>query len=175
MNMENCYVVIPMQQDGHSVPRLHKLTYLEVALRHIAETASFERIRQALIAHAAQSATERMILRGSRDPNTFWSPTQEALAELMRLGFVRQETLPSERKYVDLYRASTYELTPEGARAAERLKTGRAQDRADFLDMLSVALAEAHPGFQDLLSAVETHPLCIPEYTLEKISKLTEH
>jgi hypothetical protein len=163
-----------MQQDGHSVPRLYKLSYLEVALRQIDEGANFDRIRQTLIAHAAQNAAERMILRGSRDPHTFWSPTQESLAELMRLNFVRSETLPSERKYVDIYRNSTYELTPEGLQAAERLKRGDPHDRANFLDMLSIALAEAHPGFQYLLSAVERYPLCIPEYTLEKISRLTQ-
>src|SRR5882724_3561031 len=158
-------------EEGHSVPRLYKLGYLEIALRQVAEGASFERLRQALIGYAAG---DRGILRGPHDANAFWSPTQEALAELMRLKFLEQTPLPSERRYVDAYRTSTYQLTAHGEDAAQKLRTGSSNDRADFLDMLSVTLAETHPGFADLLAIVERHPLCIPEYTIEKISKLTE-
>src|SRR5260370_32931902 len=117
-----------MQQEGHSVPRLYKLGYLQVALRQTAEGAPFERIRQALIAYAAGDGG---FLRGPQDPNAFWSPTQEALAELMRLKLLEQNPLPSERKYVDGYRASTYKLTPHGETAAQSLRTGNPHDRAD--------------------------------------------
>lgn len=163
-----------MELEGRSVPRLYRLGYLEVALLQVDQGASFERIRQSLIAYAAQRAEERFILREGRDPNTFWSPTQEALSELMLLKFIQEAPLPSERKYVDSHRANTYGLTPEGMKAAMSLRTGNPQARADFLDMLSVALAGAHPGFQDLLSIVEEYPLCIPEYSIERTSQLAE-
>jgi hypothetical protein len=159
--------------EGHSIPRLYKLGYLEVALLEAADRASFERIRQVLIGFAAaQKGEERMAVSRIRDAYTFWSPTQEALAELMRLGFIGQIPLPSERKYVDAYRQATYEVTTEGEQAAKKLRSGDPHDRADFLNMLSVALAEAHPGFATLLSITEQSPLCIPEYTIEKISNL---
>ena len=163
--------------EGHAVPRLHKLGYLEVVLGEVAEKASFERIRQALLRFAEHTGEQRMVrgvISRLRDEYTFWSPTQEALSELMRLGFVTQAPVPSGRRYVDAHRASTYELTPQGYLAIEQLRKGGPRARADFLDMLAVALTEAHLGFADLLNAANQHPLCIPEYTIEKISSLVE-
>lgn len=163
------------QGEGASVPRLYKLGYLEIALVQIAQGASFERIRQALIGFAAaQKGDGQLMVPRTRDPHTFWSPTQESVAELMRLGLVKQATLPSERRYVEDYANATYELTSEGRQAAEKLKAGTPRDRVDFLDLLGVALFEAHPGFAGLISEIERYPLCIPEYTIEKISRLAD-
>ncbi len=161
---------------GSSVPRLYKLRYLEVALHLIAEgAASFDRIRLALVSYAANHrADDFLVLPNAHDPYAFWSPTQEALAELMRLNFVEQAPLPSERKYVDAHRDSGYTLTGDGERAIGSLCSSDPKDRAEFLDMLSVALVDAHHGFADLLSIVERYPLCIPEYTIERISTLTD-
>ena len=157
------------------MPRLYKLGYLEVALVQIEQGASFERIRQALIGFAAaQKGGGQLVVYRTRDPYTFWSPTQEAVSELMRLNLVMQAALPSERRYVDEYANATYELTSEGQEAARKLKAGTPSGRADFLDLLSVALFEAHPGFARLISEIEQDPLCIPEYTIEKISRLAD-
>jgi hypothetical protein len=159
------------QQESYGIPRLHKLGYLEVALAEVAKGASFDRIRQGLIAFAAkQHGEDRVVGSRFQDAYTLWSPTQEALAELMRLGFVAEVPLPSERQYVDGHRTQAYTLTAVGATAAGNLASQGAEDRAAFLDELSVALAEAHPGFARILAIVENHPLCIPEYTIEKIS-----
>jgi hypothetical protein len=161
------------EQAGHSVPRLYKLTYLETALRLISEGLSFDKIRLGLIAYAS-SQKDLVVLPKAHDPFAFWSPAQEALAELMRIAFVESSPLPSERKYVDAHRTTSYSLTEEGAKAAAKLRSGQPEDRADFLDVLSVALVEAHPGFAALLTTVEQHALCIPEYTIERISKLAD-
>jgi hypothetical protein len=55
---------------------------------------------------------------------------------------------------------------------AAKLSGGDAQARAEFLDLLSVALSEAHPGFADLLAIADQQALCIPAYALERISTL---
>lgn len=164
------------QQDAHGIPRLRKLGYLEAALGEVTKAATFDRIRQSLISFAAAQKSEDEMVGSPpiRDTFTFWSPTQEALSELMRLGFVEQAALPSERKYVDSYRDQTFRLTARGVHAAEKLASATAAHRAEFLDVLSVALAEAHPGFANILAAIEAYPLCIPEYTIEKISNLTQ-
>lgn len=162
-------------EEGRAIPRLYKLSYLQVALVEIAQKASFERIRQALLRFAERTGEEQMVpgvVSRLRDNYTFWSPTQEALSELMRLHFVRQASVPSSRRYVDAYRATTYELTPNGTRAVSQLGTRDPQARSSFLDILSTALVETHPDFADLLEAADNHPLCIPEYTVGKITNL---
>ena len=160
---------------GYAVPRLPKLNYLDVVLREIDQRASFERIRQALLEYVRSAGEERSgsgVVSRLHDEFSFWSPTQEALSELIRLGFVVQAQLPSSRRYVDAYRANTYKLTAEGAAAVEQLAKGPGVARANFLDMLAIALSNAHPGFVELLKSVEEHPLCIPEYTIEKLDVL---
>src|SRR5689334_8600097 len=106
-----------------TIPRLHKLDYLRVGLREVAQAASFERVRQALLRHASETGEDQMIpgiVSRLRDDYTFWSPTQETLYELMLLGFVHQVALPSARQHVDAHRATTYELTPKGRAAFEQ-------------------------------------------------------
>ncbi len=160
---------------GYAVPRLPKLSYLEVVLREIDRRASFERIRQALLEYVRVTGEEQSsggVVSRLRDEFTFWSPTQEALSELMRLGFVEQAQLPSSRRYVDAHRANTYKLTTEGKTAVEELAEGPGLAKANFLDMLAVALSSAHPGFADLLVTAQHYPLCIPEYTIDKLDGL---
>ena len=156
---------------GHAVPRLPKLNYLEIVLREIDRRASFERIRQALLEYVRVAGEGQNVGR-LRDEFTFWSPTQEALSELMRLGFVVPAQLPSSRRYVDAHRASTYQLTSYGTAAVEELAKGPGPAKANFLDMLAIALSTAHPGFGDLLKGIAKHPLCIPEYTIDKLDAL---
>jgi hypothetical protein len=161
-------------EENYAVPRLYKLGYLEVALTEIAREASFERIRQALLnfARKAGEGNTGGIVSRLRDDYTFWSPTQEALSELMMTGLVVQAAVPSSRQYVDAHRANTYELTTKGANAAHLLSKGGGEARANFLDMLTVALWETHQGFAQLVTAAKEHPFCIPEYSIEKIATL---
>src|SRR5206468_314471 len=110
-------------QQGYSVPRLYKIGYLEVALRQILDLASFDRIRQALIVFAASQKENQIVVPKTHDPFSLWSPTQETLAELMRLNFIESASLPSERKYLDSHRGDTYVFTNQGASAVEKLRS----------------------------------------------------
>ena len=90
----------------------------------------------------------------------------------MRLRFVVTAPLPSGRQYVDAYRAASFELTDLGQRAYRRLKEGGPEGRAEFLNLITVALADTHPGFNDLLQAADKFPICVPEYTIERLNNL---
>ncbi len=160
---------------GGSIPRLPNIGYLDIALSEIGRGASFERIRQALLAYAERSKDSQISV-GVRshlsDNFTFWSPTQESLSELMRLGFVESESVPSNRDQVDRYRATTYNLTPTGTEVMNKLQTNDPKARAAFLDTLTIALAKIHPGFYSLIDVTNQFPLLIPEYTIEEINNL---
>lgn len=158
-----------------AVPRLYKLSYLEVVLREAYQGASFERMRQALLEFARRNGDGQDgggIISRLHNEYTYWSPTQEAIAELMRLGLIVRDQLPSSRQYVDAYRARAYALTPEGEEAVQGLSGKNGAARAKFLDMLTVALSKAHPGFANLIEVVSREPLIVPEYSLEGISVL---
>ena len=132
-------------------------------------------MREALIASArnsTESSTGTGVISRLHDEYTYWSPTQEALSELMRLGWMAQATVPSSRRYVDAYRASTYQLTAEGEEAIRLLASNTGAARAKYLDTLTVSLAAAHPGFAQLIEVANCEPLLIPEYTQERISSL---
>lgn len=164
-----------MNTESFAVPRLYKLGYLEMALLEIAKKAPFERLRQALLSFAQDTGEGQSLPVVSRlgDQYAFWSPTQEALSELMRLGFVVQQAVPSGRNYVDSYRTHTYELTIEGTAAVEQISRRDPLARANYLNALALALVRTHHGFADFISAVTCYPLCIPEYTIQKIGALT--
>ncbi len=164
-----------LREGAVTIPRLPKLSHLEVVLLEASRGAPFERMRQALIASARNSAEGSSgtgVISRLHDEYTYWSPTQEAISELMRLGWMAQEPVPSSRRYVDAYRTSTYELTVEGEEAVQMLSTNNGAARARYLDTLTVSLAEAHPGFAQLMGEVNSNPLLVPEYTQEKISDL---
>ena len=164
-----------LQEGTSAVPRLHRLSHLEVVLLEAQRGASFERMREALLA-ATRNTSEGLsgtgVVSGLHDEYTYWSPTQEALSELMRLGWMVQAQVPSSRQYVDAYRASTYKLTAEGEKVAQVLSTNNGVAKAQYLDTLTVSLAQTHPGFAQLIAVANEQPLLIPEYTQERISAL---
>lgn len=166
--------MIDSQDQTSAIPRLYKLSHLEVVLQEAYQGASFERMRQALLDYARRERDQggRGVLSQLHNEYTSWSPTQEALSELMRLGMMVRDQVPSGRQYVDAYRARTYQLTPSGREAAQALSRRDAVARAKFLDMLTVSLARVHPGFASLIAVVDEDPLFIPEYTLGRISGL---
>jgi hypothetical protein len=168
-------IIIGHMEESNAIPRLYRLGDLEVSLIEISRGASFERIRQALIDFVRRTGEGRtsMVPRLG-DDYSFWSPAQETLSELMKLGLVDPAPLPASRQYVDSHRADTYQLTGKGMDGVTQLSGGDGAARARFLDMLTVSLMEAHHGFASLLSAATRHPLCIPEYSIEKITALIE-
>ena len=164
-----------LREGAFTVPRLPKLSHLEVILHEAHRGASFERMREALLASArntAEGSPGTGVVSRLNDEYTYWSPTQEAISELMRLGWLEHAQVPSGRQYVDAYRATTYELTAAGEELVQALSTNNGVAKAQYLDMLTVSLAEAHPGFAQLIKVAGAHPLLIPEYTLERISSL---
>ena len=161
-----------------AVPRLYKLSHLEVVLGEAYRDASFERMRQALLDFARREGDGQDgggVISRLHNEYTYWSPTQEAISELMRLGLMVRDQLPSGRQYVDAYRARTYELTPAGKEAVQELSRNEGAARAKFIDMLTVALSDAHPGFANLMEVAYQEPLIVPEYSLERISNLSNN
>ena len=161
-------------EQGWSVPRLQRLSYLEFGITEIAREGTFDRIRQRLLQFAEEKRDRQFsISLGSRalDRYAFWSPTQETLGELMKLGFVEPEQLPSSRRYVDEYRSKTFTLTFRGKEAADQLNQSEPKDRVQFLNRLAIALLTAHPGFSKLFLAASRFPLCIPEFTIEELDR----
>ena len=157
------------------MPRLPKLSHLEVVLLEAHRGAPFERMRQALMASTRNTSGNRWesgVVSRLHDEYTYWSPTQEAISELMRLGWMAQAQVPSSRRYVDAYRTTTYELTFAGEEAVQLVSTNDGAARARYLDTLAVSLAEAHSGFAQLIAKANSGPLLIPEYTQERISAL---
>ena len=164
-----------LNEGALTVPRLPRLSHLEVVLLEAHRGASFERMRQALIASARNTtdgSTGAGVVSSLHDEYTYWSPTQEAISELMRLGWMAQAPVPSSRRYVDAYRASTYQLTAEGEEAIQELASNTGAARAKYLDTLTESLAAAHSGFAQLIEVANGEPLLIPEYTQERISSL---
>ena len=164
-----------LQEGTSAVPRLHRLSHLEVVLLEAQRGASFERMREALLA-ATRNTSEGLsgtgVVSGLHDEYTYWSPTQEALSELMRLGWMVQAPVPSSRQYVDAYRASTYKVTAEGEEVLQVVSTNNGVAKAQYLDALTRSLAGTHPGFAQLIAVANEQPLLIPEYTQERISAL---
>ena len=163
-----------MPEQGWSVPRLQRLSYLDVGITEIARERTFDQIRQRLLRFAEEKRDRQFsISLGSRalDRYAFWSPTQETLGELMKLGFVDPEQLPSSRHYVDEYRGKTFTLTTSGKEAADQLYQSGPKNRVQFLNRLAIALLNAHPGFSKLFLATSRCPLCIPEFTIEELDR----
>src|ERR1035441_2517187 len=76
-----------------------------------------------------------------------WSPARDALAELMKIGALKNSRLPSSRQFVDAYRDASYELTDEGRGLAELARNGG----AEFIDRVASLLIAAHPYLRRIL------------------------
>lgn len=87
-----------------------------------------------------------------------WSPARDALAELMKIGALKNARLPSSRQFVDAYRTAPYELTDEGRVLAELVRSGG----AEFIDCVASLLIAAHPYLRRILIALEDGPIFCP-------------
>lgn len=87
-----------------------------------------------------------------------WSPARDALAELMKIGALKNSRLPSSRQFVDSYRDASYELTDEGRGLAELARSGG----AEFIDRVASLLIAAHPYLRRILVALEAGPIVCP-------------
>ncbi|HEV7772882.1 MAG TPA: hypothetical protein VGO48_06310 [Conexibacter sp.] len=146
-----------------TIPRLHRVVeHLHDQLVGIADGAvSFEdaRVRYG-------DTQERLARQGrgrlttSRVPENErnWSPARETLAELMKIGALKNAKLPSARKFVDGYRNAAFELTDAGHELAEIARAGG----APFVDRIAASLIAAHPYLRRLLVVLRDGPIVCP-------------
>jgi hypothetical protein len=141
------------------VPRLQEIEFLAVAAEKVDADGNYDQIRRALIEHMAadrektQPSGNHAALRLARhDEHRYMSNATDALAELMRLGFVQQAQLPTTRKAAPIYAPRTFQLTPDGRAWVDQLRA----DRRGAYDELFRMLWVTHPqlaGFLRLLRA----------------------
>jgi hypothetical protein len=150
------------------IPRLQELAFLSDAVLAVAEGQTFDQVRltmfdnmerrragQALTGHHA--GTRR---RGAdEDEFGYLHNASEALAELMRLGYLEQQALPSSRKTLELHRRRTFELTESGTRWMELL---RSREIAMAYDELFTRLWVQHPQLAQFFRKLQEGLFIIP-------------
>lgn len=148
-----------MSVGGSGIPRLQDLSYVEVAVRHVAAGANFEQIRRGLVERAADIARKSDV-DGSFDERK-WELTKgdatkhvhntvDVLKELMRLGWIERHILPSGRGSAYLHADATFSLTDAGREWAALVD---ADQRAAYNRLVGV-LSSAHPQFRGFLKLV---------------------
>ena len=142
-----------------TIPRVTHLTQFEAVLDGLDEGLTFDGLRRRL----CQVATDLARLNGGREPSghpeyRMWSPTKDAIEELMRLGWVEKRPLPSARHRVDAYRRSQFALTDKGRQWIAISSAGKAREA------LGQALIRQHTYFREYLTRLMMGPLFIPEF-----------
>lgn len=158
-------VCLMAQSLRDNIPRLHRVVaHVGDQLRGIAQGAgTFEdcRVRygetqQRLVREGRGRVTASR--EGIREDERNWSPTKQCLAELIRLGAIKDSPLPSSRAFLDRYRYQQYELTELGRELAELVG-----DRtAAFVDRLTAELIAAHPYLRGLILCLDRAPIVCP-------------
>lgn len=152
-----------------SVPRLLQLVpHMRAQIIGLKDGTTFEqarlRYRETVDDLAAKGLGKSTVSRvGEQDQ--YWSPTREVLDEAMRLGFVKNQKLPSARKYLDAYRDCRYSLTPTGQQAMNQAEG----DPAAFCAELAEAIYREHPYFKRFIQVLRERPLACPEITEKEI------
>jgi hypothetical protein len=148
---------------GKGIPRMQDLSYIQVAIAEIRRGATFDQIRRALVTRAAEIDQESDIdgsfeerrwerLRSDGTKNVY--NTVDVLKELMRLGWVTREVLPSGPNSAYAHADTTFTLTPAGDAWGALADTDR---RAAYTDLVGV-LIDAHPQFEGFLRIVGARP-----------------
>lgn len=152
-----------MSVGGKGIPRLQDLSYIEVAVSHVAADADFESIRRALVDRAAQidrvndldgSFDERRWERARADKKKYVHNTVDVLKELMRLGWIERAVLPSGPDSAYAHASTTYSLTASGRHWAELAAT----NQRDAYNALVGDLINAHPQFEGFLRLLGGRP-----------------
>lgn len=152
-----------MSAGGSGIPRLQDLTYVEVAAAQVAAGATFEQIRRALVTQAAEIAREndtdgsfddRGWDRTRADVTRHVHNTVDVLKELMRLGWLERQMLPSGPSSAYLHVDTRFTLTETGRAWVEQARANR---HAAY-NALMGALIDAHPQFEGFLRVVGARP-----------------
>ena len=153
------------QASGARIPRLQELSFLAVTMRGVADGVGFEQIRRNLIDHmigmrenSAATGNTALFSVAKDDPGRYVSNVSEALKELMRLGLVEKEAVPSSARAARNYAARTFAPTSEGLEWAQLLQ----DDVRGAYDHLLHLLWNTHPQLADFLRKIAGQGLVIP-------------
>ena len=130
-------------------------TYDEVR-RALIEFMAEQRERVAPSGNHAGHAGMRM---AKHDEHRYMSNATEALAELMRLGWVHKAPLPTARSAAALYKSRKFALTEEGNAWVDLLSDSSQQQA---YDVLLRELWRAHPQLGSFLRLVSQRMLVVP-------------
>lgn len=165
--------VIASNPARDTIPRVTHVSYFYSAIQGIATGLRFDdlrvRLRQLGNELSRRSGGTASTARIS-DSYTFWSPTADAIYELMRLGLVERRPLPSKRINVDAHRDTSYLLTPAGEAIIEKPKDSESL----FRGALTPLLINQHPYLSTLCKILAEEPLLIPEYTEEELREFKQ-
>jgi hypothetical protein len=148
---------------GVGIPRLQDLAYIEVAIGNVAQGATFEQVRRALVDRSAAVAREgdtdgsysaRKWELARSDTRKHVHNTVDVLKELMRLGWVEKHILPSGPNSAYAHTDSVFTLTPAGQRWAALVAT----DRRAAYNALTGVLLSTHPQFEGFLRLLGARP-----------------
>jgi hypothetical protein len=154
---------------GTGVPRLQELGFIEQAMRVAGAGGTYDQIRLHLIswmesrrdgpaASGRYMGVRRKPGIGGRQETRFMDNASQALAELMRLGWLERTTLPSTAGALAAYRGRRFAITAAGRGWLEQL----AEDHEAALETLFSALWEVHPQLADYYRLLQAKRVVIP-------------
>lgn len=133
------------------------------------EGQSFDELR-ATLRRVGREIGRRTTASRVDDAYTLWSPTADALGELMRLELIEHRSVPSKRTAVDAHRETIYRLTNAGRAIIEEVQG----DESKFRGAVTPVLVRQHPHLSSLCELLEEGPLLIPEYTEEDLKNFRQ-
>lgn len=148
-----------------TIPRVTHLVQFEAVLDGLNEGLTFDELRKRLW----QVALDLARISGGREPfghpdYYMWSPTKDALEDLMRARWVKKTQLPSTQQRVDAYRSTRYELTSLG------LEWTRTKNAGEARELLGRTLLEQHAYFRQYLGILAKGAMLVPEFSESDIS-----
>ena len=153
------------QASGARIPRLQELSFVAATMRGVAHGVGFEQIRRNLIDHMIQmrensdvTGNTALFRVAKDDPGRYVSNVSAALKELMRLGLVEKDTVPSSARAARNYATRTFTPTSEGIEWARMLQ----DDVRGAYDHLLHLLWNTHPQFAAFLKEIDGQGLVIP-------------
>lgn len=142
------------RRKSDTIPKLDDVSYLFDALGCVRDEFTFDALRLELVRLHLESWGE-----GRRNlPNTFWSNARDVLRELMRLGLVNRESLPSRPEQIDAHRRRTYTLTEAG----RQFLALEERDVWEFRSRFAQAMLIAHPYMRELHRVLTSRELFFP-------------
>jgi hypothetical protein len=147
------------------IPRLQEIEFLPVAVTVVENGGTYDQVRKGLIDYMA-AAREKIAPTGNHaairlarhDPQRYMHNATEALAELMRLGWVERAQLPTSRKVLPLYQNRHFALTPMGEAWVDKLQHASTEAYEELL----AALWLLHPKLAGFLRLLADSQFTVP-------------